>query len=70
MAPLRRPRRWARGDRVEAALAAPGVLRDRRLLFLAAMGLGLGDLVNRGSGDVEGVSYQLFVTGGLMAAAR
>ena len=39
------------------------------LLYLAAMGLGLGDLVNQGSGDVEGVSYLVFVTGGLMAAS-
>ncbi len=39
------------------------------LLFLAAMGLGLGDLVNEGSGDVEGVSYLVFVTAGLMAAS-
>ena len=37
-------------------------------LFLAAMGLGLSDLVNRGSGDVEGVSYLVFSAGGLMAA--
>jgi lipooligosaccharide transport system permease protein len=39
------------------------------LLFLAAMGLGLGDLVNQGSGNVSGVSYLVFVTPGLMAAS-
>ncbi|HEX5587594.1 MAG TPA: ABC transporter permease [Acidimicrobiia bacterium] len=39
------------------------------LLFLAAMGLGLGDLVQKGSGDVAGVSYLDFVTPGLMAAS-
>jgi lipooligosaccharide transport system permease protein len=38
------------------------------LLFLAAMGLGLGDLVNKGSGGVDGLSYLVFVTPGLMAA--
>ena len=38
------------------------------LLFLAAMGLGLGDLVNKGSGGVDGVDYLVFVTPGLMAA--
>src|SRR5256886_15633291 len=39
------------------------------LLFLAAMGLGLGDLVNKGSGGVNGVDYLVFVTPGLMAAS-
>ena len=39
------------------------------LLFLAAMGLGLGDLVNKGSGGVDGVDYLVFVTPGLMAAS-
>ena len=34
------------------------------LLFLAAMGLGLGDLVNKGSGGVDGVDYLVFVTPG------
>lgn len=37
-------------------------------LFLAAMGLGLGELVDRSSGDVEGVGYLVFVTPGLLAA--
>ena len=38
------------------------------LLFLAAMGLGLGDLVNKGSGGVDGMPYLVFVAPGLMAA--
>jgi len=39
------------------------------LLFLAAMGLGLGDLVQKSSGNVDGVSYLDFVAPGLMAAS-
>jgi lipooligosaccharide transport system permease protein len=39
------------------------------LLFLGAMGLGLGELVKQGSGNVAGVSYLDFVTPGLMAAS-
>src|SRR5436190_3349397 len=39
------------------------------LLFLAAMGLGLGDLVDKNSGGVSGVSYLVFITPGLMAAS-
>jgi lipooligosaccharide transport system permease protein len=39
------------------------------LLFLAAMGLGLGDLVQKSSGNVDGVSYLEFVAPGLMAAS-
>ena len=54
-------RRLWRGS-VFSAVVAP-------LLFLAAMGVGLGDLVNQGTGDVDGVSYLVFVTGGLMAAS-
>ena len=38
------------------------------VLFLAAMGLGLGGLVKKGSGTVDGVSYLEFITPGLMAA--
>ena len=38
------------------------------VLFLAAMGLGLGGLVEKGSGDVDGVSYLEFITPGLLAA--
>jgi lipooligosaccharide transport system permease protein len=39
------------------------------LLFLAAMGLGLGSLVNKGSGGVGDLTYLEFVTPGLMAAS-
>lgn len=39
------------------------------LFFLAAMGLGLGKLVERGSGDVEGLSYLVYITPGLLAAS-
>ena len=39
------------------------------LFFLAAMGLGLGGLVNRGSGGVGGVPYLDFLAPGLIAAA-
>jgi len=39
------------------------------LFFLAAMGLGLGGLVNRGSGGVNGVPYLDFLAPGLIAAA-
>lgn len=39
------------------------------LFFLAAMGLGLGGLVNRGSGGVDGVPYLAFLAPGLIAAA-
>lgn len=38
------------------------------LLFLGAMGLGLGGLVDEGSGDVAGVPYLAFVTPGILAA--
>lgn len=39
------------------------------LFFLAAMGIGLGGLVNRGSGGVNGVPYLDFLAPGLIAAA-
>jgi lipooligosaccharide transport system permease protein len=39
------------------------------VLFLAAMGLGLGGLVDDRPGDVQGLSYLHFVTPGLMVAA-
>lgn len=39
------------------------------LLFLAAMGLGLGGLVDERSGAVDGVDYLVFVTPGLLAAS-
>jgi lipooligosaccharide transport system permease protein len=38
------------------------------LFFLASMGLGLGGLVNRGSGGVGGVSYIDYLAPGLLAA--
>jgi lipooligosaccharide transport system permease protein len=38
------------------------------LFFLAAMGIGLGSLVNRGSGGVGGVPYIVFLAPGLIAA--
>jgi lipooligosaccharide transport system permease protein len=39
------------------------------ILFLAAMGVGLGNLVDESSGDVAGVSYLQFVAPGLMVAS-
>ena len=40
------------------------------LLFLGAMGLGLGTLVNRhGTAGLGGVSYLVFITPGLLAAS-
>jgi lipooligosaccharide transport system permease protein len=38
------------------------------LLFVLAFGGGLGDLVNQNQGTVDGLSYLLFVTPGIMAA--
>src|SRR6476620_10945443 len=38
------------------------------VLFLAAIGLGLGGLVDERSGTVAGLSYLHFVTPGLLAA--
>lgn len=38
------------------------------VLFLSAMGLGLGSLVDRGSGDLQ-ISYLAFVATGLLAAS-
>ena len=39
------------------------------LLFLGAMGLGLGGLIDANSGDVEGLTYLAFVTPGILCAA-
>jgi lipooligosaccharide transport system permease protein len=39
------------------------------VLFLAALGLGVGGLVQQGNGEVEGIAYLAFVAPGLMAAA-
>jgi lipooligosaccharide transport system permease protein len=39
------------------------------VLFLAAMGVGLGDLIDESTGDVAGVSYLEFVAAGVMVAS-
>jgi lipooligosaccharide transport system permease protein len=39
------------------------------VLFLAAMGVGLGSLVNRSRGGVQGVDYLVFLAPGMLAAA-
>jgi lipooligosaccharide transport system permease protein len=39
------------------------------ILFLAAMGVGLGGLIDERTGDVDGLDYLTFVTPGLMAAS-
>src|SRR5437870_4335306 len=39
------------------------------LLFLAAMGVGLGDMIDRHHGTIQGVRYLAFVAPGLMAAS-
>ncbi|HVM40095.1 MAG TPA: ABC transporter permease [Acidimicrobiia bacterium] len=39
------------------------------LLYLGAMGFGLGGLVDERTGDVDGLSYLVFVTPGLLAAS-
>jgi len=39
------------------------------LLYLAAMGIGLGDLVDKHQGSVQGFSYLEFIAPGLMAAS-
>ena len=39
------------------------------LLFLAAMGVGLGSLINNGTGEIEGVRYAAYLAPGLLAAA-
>ncbi|MET0895093.1 MAG: ABC transporter permease [Acidimicrobiia bacterium] len=39
------------------------------VLYLAAMGVGLGDLIDQSSGNVQGVSYLAFVAPGLLAAS-
>jgi lipooligosaccharide transport system permease protein len=38
------------------------------LMFLAALGFGLGGLVQKSAGDVDGLRYLEFITPGLMAA--
>jgi lipooligosaccharide transport system permease protein len=39
------------------------------ILFLGALGLGVGGLVNEGKGTVDGVTYLAFIVPGLMAAS-
>jgi lipooligosaccharide transport system permease protein len=39
------------------------------ILFLGALGLGVGGLVNEGKGTVDGVTYLVFIVPGLMAAS-
>jgi lipooligosaccharide transport system permease protein len=39
------------------------------VLFLAAMGVGLGSLIDSGAGDVDGVRYAVYLAPGLLAAA-
>ena len=39
------------------------------IVFLAAMGIGVGGMVDENSGDVAGVSYLAFVVPGIMAAS-
>ena len=58
---LRLYRRGWRGT-VVSSLLSP-------VLFLGAIGLGLGGLVNRSSGGVGGVPYLLFLAPGLLAAS-
>lgn len=38
------------------------------LLFLAAMGVGLGSLIHGGSGQIQGVRYAVYLAPGLLAA--
>jgi lipooligosaccharide transport system permease protein len=60
-------REWLVWRRVWRASAFSAVVAP--ILFLGAMGLGLGQLVKQGSGNVAGVSYLDFVAPGLMAAS-
>ncbi|MGZ4736979.1 MAG: ABC transporter permease [Acidimicrobiia bacterium] len=39
------------------------------LMFLAALGLGVGGLVKQGNGTVDGIAYLAFITPGVMAAS-
>ena len=39
------------------------------LMFLAAMGVGLGHLINNGTGEIAGVRYAVYLAPGLLAAA-
>ena len=65
-------RRRARGPCLPAALARRRCSRtsSRPLLFLAAMGIGLGGLVDERERPVDGRRLPRFVAPGLMAATR
>ena len=39
------------------------------VLFLAAMGVGLGSLINHGTGEIQGIRYAAYLAPGLLAAA-
>jgi lipooligosaccharide transport system permease protein len=39
------------------------------VLFLAAMGVGLGSLINNGTGEIQGIRYAAYLAPGLLAAA-
>jgi lipooligosaccharide transport system permease protein len=60
----REARIWVRAWKTTAIT---GILTP--LLFLGAMGIGLGGLIDDNSGDIEGLSYLVFVTPGILAAA-
>lgn len=51
-----------------AALRSVAITLVRPVAFLAAIGVGLGTLVDRGSGGPAGVSYLAFLAPGLLAA--
>jgi lipooligosaccharide transport system permease protein len=55
------------GARAWKTVLLTGVLSP--LLFLGAMGIGLGGLIDDNSGPVAGVSYLAFVTPGILCAA-
>ena len=65
------PRRRAGSARVRAGCGAASVFSTfvSPVLFLAAMGLGLGGLVKAHTGNVDGLSYLDFVAPGLMVAS-
>jgi lipooligosaccharide transport system permease protein len=55
------------GARAWKTVLLTGVLTP--LLFLGAMGVGLGGLIDDNTGPVDGVSYLVFVTPGILCAA-
>jgi len=60
-------REWRVYQRLWRGLAFSMFLNP--ILFLAAMGVGLGNLIDKTSGNVGGVSYLEFVAPGLMVAS-